>query len=51
LPGEIPQTYYWILEATKEENGRVPERGIRFNIPYTIAAWPDGDGIELLAIK
>lgn len=50
-PGEIPQAYYWIMEATIEAHGRVPERGIRFNVPYAIAAWPDGDAIELLAIN
>jgi hypothetical protein len=50
-PGEIPQAYYWIMEATIEAHGRVPERGIRFNVPYAIAAWPDGDAVELLAIS
>ncbi|MFC2043071.1 HD domain-containing protein [Chloroflexota bacterium] len=50
-PGEIPQTYYWIMEATIEDHGRVPERGIRFNVPYAIATWPDGDAVELLAIN
>jgi hypothetical protein len=51
MPGEIPQAYYWIMEATIEHHGRVPERGIQFNVPYAIAAWPDGDAVELLAIN
>jgi hypothetical protein len=46
-----PQAYYWRLEATIEAHGRVPERGIRFNVPYAIAVWPDGDAVELLAIS
>jgi hypothetical protein len=50
-PGEIPQAYYWMMEATIEDQGRMPERGIRFNVPYAIAAWPDGDAIEVLAIN
>jgi hypothetical protein len=50
-PGEIPQAYYWIMEATIEHHGREPERGIRFNVPYAIASWPDGNTIELLAIN
>jgi hypothetical protein len=29
----------------------VPERGMRFNVPYAIAVWPDGDAVELLAIS
>ena len=46
-----PQAYYWRLETTIEAHGRVPERGIRFNVPYAIAVWPDGDAVELLAIS
>jgi hypothetical protein len=46
-----PQAYYWRLEATIEAHGRVPERGMRFNVPYAIAVWPDGDAVELLAIS
>jgi hypothetical protein len=51
MPGEIPQAYYWIMEAAIEDHGRVPERGIRFNVPYAIATWSDGDAVELLAIN
>jgi hypothetical protein len=50
-PGELPQATYWALEATIEDLGRIPERGIRFNIPYAIATWPDSDGVQLLAIN
>jgi hypothetical protein len=50
-PGEISQANYWIMEATIEQYGRVPERSIRFNVPYAIATWPDGDAVELLAIN
>jgi hypothetical protein len=50
-PGSIPQSAYWIMEAAIEEHGRAPERGIRFNVPYTVATWPDGDAVELLAIS
>jgi hypothetical protein len=49
--GSTPQANYWRLEATIEAHGRVPERGMRFNVPYAIAVWPDGDAIELLAIS
>jgi hypothetical protein len=51
MPGEIPQTRYWQMEAAIEDHGRVPERGMRFNVPYAIATWSDGDTIELLAIN
>jgi hypothetical protein len=50
-PGKLPQATYWALEATIEDHGRVPERGIRFNVPYAIATWPDSDGVELMAIN
>ena len=50
-PGKLPQATYWTLEATIEDLGRIPERGIRFNIPYAIATWPDSDGVQLLAIN
>jgi hypothetical protein len=50
-PEELPQAYYWIMEATIEEHGRVPERSMRFNVPYAIAIWPQGDAVELLAIN
>jgi hypothetical protein len=50
-PGKLPQATYWTLEATIEDLGRIPERGIRFNVPYAIATWPDSDGVELLAIN
>jgi hypothetical protein len=50
-PGTIPQAFCWMMEAGIEEYGRLPERGIRFNVPYAIVAWPSDDGIELLAIN
>jgi hypothetical protein len=50
-PGKLPHATYWTLEATIEDLGRIPERGIRFNVPYAIATWPDSDGVELLAIN
>jgi hypothetical protein len=54
-----PHTLFWGLEQAIERNGRLPERGIRFNTPYAIATWVDpgsspsaeGDGVELLAIS
>lgn len=49
--GENPLVYYWILESAIEIRGRMQERGIRFNVPYAIATWPDGDLIKLLAIN
>jgi hypothetical protein len=49
--GELPQAYYWIMEATIEAHGRVPERGFRYNLPYAVASWPDGEAVELLAIN
>jgi hypothetical protein len=50
-PSEFPQTCYWALEAAVERCGRTLERGILFNVPYAIAAWRDGDEVELLAIN
>jgi hypothetical protein len=50
-PGQLPQTFYWMLEAAIERQGRSWERGIRFNTPYAIATWLDGDAVELLAIN
>jgi hypothetical protein len=50
-PGKLPHATYWTLEAAIEDLGRIPERGIRFNVPYAIASWPDSDGVELLAIN
>jgi hypothetical protein len=46
-----PQTCYWIMEAAIERLGRLLERGIRFAVPYSIATWPDGDAVELLALS
>jgi hypothetical protein len=50
-PGPIPQAFYWVMEAAIEAHGRVPERGLRFSVPYAIVAWPSGDAVELLAIS
>jgi hypothetical protein len=50
-PSEFPQACYWALEAAIERHGLVPERGIRFNVPYAVATWLDDDMVELLAIN
>ncbi len=50
-PGMLPQGLYWAMEAAIERQGRSLEPGIRFDIPYAIASWPDGDAVELLAIN
>jgi exopolyphosphatase / guanosine-5'-triphosphate,3'-diphosphate pyrophosphatase len=50
-PGNVPQSYYWILEAAIEHYGGSMERGTRFSVPYAMAVWPQGDGVELLAIS
>jgi hypothetical protein len=50
-PAKFPPAYYWALEAAIEGQGRRPERGLHFNTPYAIAAWPDGDSVELLALN
>jgi hypothetical protein len=50
-PTNLPQATYWTMETAIEDLGRIPERGIRFNVPYAIASWPDGDRVELLAIN
>ena len=50
-PAAIPQAFYWIMETAIEDYGRVPERSIRYNAPYSIVTWKDGDEIELLAIN
>jgi hypothetical protein len=49
--GAFPHAYYWALEAAIEGQGRAPERGIKFNVPYAIAAWRDGDDMEILALN
>jgi hypothetical protein len=43
--------YYWALEAAIEGQGRAPERGIKFNVPYALAAWSDGEDVEILALN
>ncbi len=50
-PGDLPQAYYWVLEAAIEGIGRAPERGIQFKTPYALATWVDGNEVELLAIN
>ncbi|MCB0208700.1 MAG: HD domain-containing protein [Anaerolineae bacterium] len=50
-PGRLPQAYYWALEQTIESQGRMPTRGICFNVPYAVATWSDGEAVELLAIN
>jgi hypothetical protein len=50
-PGTVPQAYYWILEAAIERQGRMLTAGVRFNRPYAVAAWPDGQDMELLALN
>ena len=50
-PGALLQGLYWAMEAAIERQGRSLESGIRFDVPYAIASWPDGDAIELLAIN
>ena len=50
-PTNLPQATYWTLETAIEDLGRIPERGIRFNVPYAITTWPDGGCVELLAIN
>jgi exopolyphosphatase / guanosine-5'-triphosphate,3'-diphosphate pyrophosphatase len=50
-PGQAPQYCYWALEAAIERQGRSPERGIHFKVPYAIATWRDADMVELLAIN
>jgi hypothetical protein len=50
-PGEFPQAYYWVLESAIERRGRTPEQGIRFNVPYAIASWSEGNVAEILAIS
>jgi hypothetical protein len=43
--------YYWALETAIEGQGRALERGIKFNVPYAIATWSDGDDVEILALN
>ncbi len=50
-PVEIPQAFYWIMEAAIERHGRTPDRGFQYNVPYSIATWSDGEVGELLAIS
>jgi hypothetical protein len=62
-PGAFPHAYYWALEAGIERHGRAPERGVKFNVPYAIAAWPStdpagdvgqgtgGENVEILALN
>jgi hypothetical protein len=54
-----PHTIFWGLEQAIEHNGRLLERGIRFNTPYAIATWrapddasdADSETVEVLAIS
>jgi metal-dependent HD superfamily phosphatase/phosphodiesterase len=50
-PSQSPQAFYWALEAALERQGRMPERGICYHVPYAIATWSDNDVMELLAIN
>jgi hypothetical protein len=50
-PADLPQAYYWALEAAIEKIGRAPEQGIQFKTPYALATWADGTDVELLAIN
>ena len=50
-PGDLPQAYYWALEAAIEKIGRAPEQGVQFKTPYALATWADGNNVELLAIN
>ncbi len=49
--GDFPQAHYYALEAAIESRGRTLERGIHFNIPYALAAWPEGEEVAMLAIN
>jgi hypothetical protein len=49
-PGRVPQAFPSVLESAIEREGRAPERGMRFNAPHAIAAWPDGEAVEVLAV-
>ncbi|MCX6045745.1 MAG: HD domain-containing protein [Chloroflexi bacterium] len=48
---EFTAAYYWALESAIEQQGRTMQRGICFNRPYALVAWPSGDMVELLAIN
>lgn len=50
-PADLPQAYYWALEAAIEKIGRAPEQGVQFKTPYALATWADGNNVELLAIN
>jgi hypothetical protein len=50
-PGAAPHRAYWIMEAAIERLGRLLAREIRFAVPYSIATWPDGDAVEVLALN
>ncbi|MFN8458238.1 MAG: HD domain-containing protein [Anaerolineae bacterium] len=50
-PGEATQTCFWALEQAIERQGRTPDRGFCFQIPYALATWLEGDTVELLAIN
>jgi hypothetical protein len=40
-----------MMEAAIEACGRLPERGLYFNVPYAIASWPSQGAVELLAVS
>jgi hypothetical protein len=50
-PGALSYAYYWALESAIERLGRVPERGIRFNVPYSTVACHNNGETEILAIN
>ncbi len=50
-PGAIPQSFFWILEAAMEQQGFIYERELRLRVPYAIAAYADGDAVEIIAMN
>lgn len=46
-----PWIYSYLLENAIEKQGRSFDRGIRFNVPYAVVFWREGDFLEFIAIN
>lgn len=50
-PGEMPQAFYWIMEAAMEQEGFLYERALRLRVPYAIAMRAVGTEVEIVAMN
>jgi hypothetical protein len=48
---QVGPSCYWALEQAIEQHGRLPERGLCYQVPYALATWPQGEVVGLLAMN